>query len=250
MTYRLYYWPTIQGRGEFVRLALEAAGAPYEDMARGPDKGEGGEGRGVKAMMALMADDSLVHPPFAPPFLVDVHGGGGEVMIAQSSNILLYLGHRHGLAPSTEAGRLFVHQLDLTLIDLVKEAHDTHHPIAGSLYYKDQKPEAKRSSDIFRAERIPKFLGYFERVLAANPAGEWLVGKSMTTADLSLFQVIESLRYAFPKAMEKETHNHPRCAGLQGRVAVNANIAAYLASDRRIPFNEDGIFRRYPELDG
>ncbi len=243
MTYRLYYWPTIQGRGEFVRLALEAAGAPYEDMARGPDKGEGGEGRGVKAMMDLMADKTLTHAPFAPPFLVD-----GETLLAQSANILLYLGHRHGLAPSAETERLYVHQLDLTLIDLVKEAHDTHHPIAGSLYYADQKPEAKRTADIFRAERIPKFLGYFERVLAANPAGEWLVGKFMTTADLSLFQVIEGLRYAFPKAMEKQ--EPPRCAALRDRVAANKNIAAYLASDRRIPFNEDGIFRRYPELDG
>ena len=238
MTYRLYYWPTIQGRGEFVRLALEAAGADYIDMARGK-----GEGQGVKAMMDLMAEKSLAHPPFAPPFLAD-----GETMLAQSSNILLYLGHRHGLAPSAEAERLFVHQLDLTLIDLVKEAHDTHHPIAGSLYYKDQKPEAKRAADIFRAERIPKFLGYFERALAANPAGEWLVGKSMTTADLSLFQVLEGLRYAFPKAMARE--EPPRCAAVRGRVAENKNIAAYLASERRIPFNEDGIFRRYPELDG
>jgi glutathione S-transferase len=246
MTYRLYYWPTIQGRGEFVRLALEAAGAPYIDMARGQDtKEEGGEGQGVKAMMALMGDKSLAHPPFAPPFLVD-----GEVMLAQSSNILLYLGHRHGLAPRAEAERLYVHQLDLTLIDLVKEAHDTHHPIAGSLYYDDQKPEAKRASDLFRAERIPKFLGYFERVLTANPAGDWLVGKSMTTADLSLFQVIEGLRYAFPKAMAREERNHPRCVALRGRVAENEKIAAYLASDRRIAFNEDGIFRRYPELDG
>ena len=238
MTYRLYYWPTIQGRGEFVRLALEAAAAPYEDMARGK-----GEGRGVAAMMALMA--AAAHPPFAPPFLVD-----GEVMLAQSANILLYLGHRLGLAPETEAARLYVHQLDLTLIDFVKEAHDTHHPIAGSLYYEDQKPEAKRTADLFRAERIPKFLGFFERVLSANAAGEWLVGKSMSTADLSLFQVMEGLRYAFPKAMAREERSHPLCAGLRRRVAETGNLAVYLASDRRIPFNEQGIFRRYPELDG
>jgi len=240
MTYRLYYWPTIQGRGEFVRLALEAAGADYIDMARGE-----GQGRGVGAMMALMGDQSLVHPPFAPPFLVD-----GDVMIAQCANILFYLGPRLGLAPEKEADRLFAHQLQLTITDLVKEAHDTHHPIAGSLYYADQTPEAKRASDLFRAERIPKFLGYFERVLAANPAGDsWLVGAAMTYVDLGAFQIIEGLRYAFPKAMAAGEPAWPKLTALHDRVAAHDKIAAYLASERRIPFNEDGIFRRYPELD-
>ena len=241
MTYRLYYWPTIQGRGEFVRLALEAAGAAYTDMARGE-----GEGQGVPAMMALMGDKSLVHPPFAPPFLVD-----GELMIAQVANILFHLGPKLGLAPKAEADRLFANQLQLTVTDLVKEAHDTHHPIAGSLYYADQKPEAKQSSDLFRAERIPKFLAYFERVLAANPAGDsWLVGKAMTYPDLSVFQIVEGLRYAFPKAMAAGEPAWPRLIALHDRVAAHEKVAAYLASERRIAFNEDGIFRRYPELDG
>ena len=241
MTYRLYYWPTIQGRGEFVRLALEAANTPYQDMARGE-----GEGRGVKAMMALMADESLLHPPFAPPFLVD-----GDVMIAQAADILLSLGPRLGLAPEAEADRLFAHQLQLTITDLVKEAHDTHHPIAGSLYYKDQKAEAKQAADLFRGERIPKFLGYFERVLAANPAsGDWLVGPSMTYVDLGAFQVVEGLRYAFPKAMAAREPAWPKLIALHDRVAAHDKVAAYLASERRIVFNEDGIFRRYPELDG
>lgn len=241
MTYRLYYWPSIQGRGEFVRLALEAAGAGYIDMARGK-----GEGQGVKAMMALMADESLLHPPFAPPFLVD-----GDVMIAQAANILLYLGPRLDLAPEVDADRLFAHQLQLTITDLVKEAHDTHHPIAGSLYYKDQKAEAKQASDLFRAERIPKFLGYFERVLGANPVGDsWLVGAAMTYVDLGAFQIVEGLRYAFPKTMAAQEPAWPRLIALHDRVAAHARIAAYLASERRIAFNEDGIFRRYPELDG
>ena len=240
MTYRLYYWPTIQGRGEFVRLALEAAGAPYEDMARGR-----GEGRGVKAMMALMGDATLAHPPFAPPFLVD-----GEVTIAQTANILLYLGPKLGLAPPDEPGRLFAHQLQLTVTDLVLEAHDTHHPIDNGLYYQDQKPEAARRAKGFRTNRIPKYLGYFERVLAANPAGdEWLVGGAMTYADLSAFQVVAGLRYAFPKAMGAHEPSWPRLIALHDRVAAHDKVAAYLASDRRLPFNEDGIFRRYPELD-
>jgi len=241
MTYRLYYWPGIQGRGEFVRLALEAAGADYIDMARGK-----GEGQGVGAMMALMGDKSLAHPPFAPPFLVD-----GEVMIAQTANVLLYLAPKLGLAPKAEAGRLFAHQLQLTVMDLVLQAHDTHHPIAGSLYYQDQKAEAARNAAIFRAERIPKFLGYFERVLAANPAGDaWLAGGAMTYADLSAFQVVEGLRHAFPKAMAAQEPDWPKLIALHDRVAAHGKVAAYLASERRIPFNEDGIFRWYPELDG
>jgi glutathione S-transferase len=241
MTYRLYYWPTIQGRGEFVRLALEAAGAAYTDMARGK-----GEGEGVKAMMALMGDKALARPPFAPPFLVD-----GEVTIAQVANILFYLGPKLGLTPDAEADRLFAHQLQLTVTDVVLEAHDTHHPIDNGAYYEDQKPEAAKRAKAFRTDRIPKYLGYFERVLAANPAGDaWLVGAAMTYPDLSAFQLVEGLRYAFPKAMAAHEHSWPKLLALHDRVAAHKNIAAYLGSERRIAFNEDGIFRRYPELDG
>ena len=224
-----------------MRLALEAAGADYVDMARGH-----GEGQGVRAMMALMGDRGLPHPPFAPPFLVD-----GEVMIAQTANILFYLGPKLGLAPADETDRLFAHQLQLTVTDLVLETHDTHHPIDNGLYYKDQKPEAARRAKAFRTDRIPKYLGYFERVLAANPAGDaWLAGKAMTYPDLSAFQLVEGLRYAFPKAMAAHERSWPRLIALHGRVSAHPKVAAYLASDRRIPFNEDGIFRRYPELDG
>jgi glutathione S-transferase len=238
MTYDLYYWPGIQGRGEFVRLALEAAGADYRDVARAPG--------GTRAMLTLMADKGLAHPPFAPPFLVD-----GEVMIAQAANILFYLGTRLGLAPDAETDRLFVHQLQLTVTDLVAEAHDTHHPMGGSLYYEDQKPEAARRAKSFRDERIEKYLGYFERVLGANPAGRGhLVGAALTYVDLSLFQVIEGLRYAFPRAMAPLEAGWPGLIALHDRVAALPALAAYLASERRIPFNEDGIFRHYPELDG
>ena len=235
MRYELYYWPGIQGRGEFVRLALEDAGARYVDVARH----EGGE----DAMIALLDGRRVARPPFAPPFLK-----AGRLLIGQTANILLYLGPRHGLAPASEAGRLWTHQLQLTLADLVAEAHDTHHPIAGSLYYEDQRREAKRRSAHFVDERIPKFLGYFEDLLVRGGTA-FLAGRAATYADLSLFQVVEGLRYAFPKAMARLARSHRRVAALHDRVAARPRIAAYLASPRRIAFNEQGIFRHYPALD-
>jgi glutathione S-transferase len=231
MSYELFYWPTIQGRGEFVRLALEEAGAQYVDVAREPG--------GMQRMLALLKGGD--HPPYAPPFLK-----AGELMIGQSANILLYLGQHHELAPRGEGGRLWTNQLQLTIADLVTEAHDTHHPVASALHYEDQKPEAKRRAADFTASRIPRFLGYFARVLGER---EFLAGDRLTYADLSLFQVIEGLRYAFPKAAARAANAFPNLAALRDRVARRPNIAAYLASPRRLPFNQEGIFRRYPELD-
>ena len=240
MTYELYYWPGIQGRGEFVRLALEAAGADYVDVAR-----RRGRGRGMPALKAILEDEDLDHPPFAPPFLKD-----GDLVIGQTAAILLYLGPRLGLAPADEPGRLWTHQLQLTIADLVDEAHDTHHPVGADLYYEEQKPEAARRAASFRRERMPKFLGWFERVLARNPKGsDHLVGDALTYADLSLFQVVEGLSYAFPRSMKRLLPDIPRVAALHERVARHPRIRAYLASDRRIAFNESGIFRHYPELD-
>jgi len=238
MVYELHYWPPIQGRGEFVRLALEAAGVPYRDVARAP----GGMGR----MMAALEARDVTTPPFAPPFLK-----AGRLVIGQTANILLFLGDRHGLAPRSEAGRLWTHQLQLTIADAVGEAHDTHHPISVDLYYADQKTEAAARAKAFRTARIPKFLGWFETVLARNPKGDaHLVGARLTYADLSLFQLVAGLRYAFPRATARALKRAPRVTRLHDRVAATPRIAAYLASPRRIPFNEDGIFRRYPELDG
>ena len=237
MAYELYYWPTIQGRGEFVRLALEEADADYVDVAR--------ERGGVAAMQRLMDGAATAHPPFAPPFLKD-----GETLIAQTANILLYLGHRHRLAPRGEAGRLWAHQLQLTIADIVDEAHDTHHPIASGLYYEDQPGEARRRTADFIANRIPKYLGYFERVLERNKEGErHLVGRRVSYPDLSLFQLVAGLRYAFPRAMARLEPRAPHVAALHDRIAARPHIAAYLKSARRIAFNEEGIFRHYPELD-
>ncbi len=237
MTYQLYYWPSIQGRGEFIRLALETAGADYVDVARR----EGG----MERMMGLMQGPGETRPPFAPPFLQD-----GELLIAQVANILLHLGPKLGLAPSDEAGRLWTHQLQLTVTDFLSEIHDTHHPIASGHYYEDQKPEAKRRTEDFLQTRAPKFLGYFETVLSRNPDGPGhLVGGQLTYADLSLFQIVSGLRYAFPKAMERLEREVPRLVTLHDAVAAEPKLKGYLESPRRIPFNEQGIFRRYPELD-
>jgi glutathione S-transferase len=235
MRYELYYWPSIQGRGEYVRLALEEAGADYADVARGE--------RGMAAMMRMMEAKSGT-PPFAPPFLK-----AGKLVIGQTANILLYLGSRHGLAPKAEAGRLWVHQLQLTVTDFVVEVHDTHHPIATSLYYEDQKVPAKKRTGEFWDERVPKYLGYFERLLEQN-GGSFLTGRRLTYIDLSLFQIVEGLRYAFPKRMKAFERKIPGLVDLRDRVAARPNIKAYLASKRRIAFNEDGIFRHYKELDG
>jgi glutathione S-transferase len=238
MRYELYYWDGIQGRGEYVRLALEEAGARYVDVARG----KGGE----EGMLALLDGRRVPRPSFAPPFLK-----AGRLLIGQTANILLYLGPRLGLAPRGESGRLWTHQLQLTLADLVAEAHDTHHPIASSLYYEDQRREAKRRAKYFIAERIPKYLGYFEQVLARSGRGEpWLAGARPTYADLSLFQVVDGLEYAFPTAMARISRAHRRVIGVRDRVRDRPRIAAYLSSPRRIAFNEQDIFRRYPALDG
>ncbi|HEY4367650.1 MAG TPA: glutathione S-transferase [Steroidobacteraceae bacterium] len=239
--YELHYWPTIQGRGEFVRLALEYAAIDYVDVARLDEKHGGGE----KALLKSMHRKELEYPPFAPPYLK-----AGELWIGQTANILLFLGRRHALAPPDEAGWLWVNQLQLTIADFVAEVHDTHHPIGVGEYYEDQRPEARKRAKEFREQRVPKFLGYFERVLTRNPAGErWMVGSSVTYVDLSAFQVVAGLRYAFPKLMRRIGSDYPLLIALYDRIAADPRIAAYLGSDRRVAFNEDGIFRHYPELD-
>lgn len=246
MAYELHYWPTIQGRGEFVRLALEAAGAPYVDVARG-DKAQG---QGMAPLMHYLQAPSVARPPFACPLLVD-----GKRVIGQTAAILLYLGPRLNLVNKNEADQLWAHQIQLTIADVVAEAHDTHHPVGTGLYYEDQKKEAHRAAMHFRSERIPKFLAWLEAVLARNPRNgkkdvPHLIGGRLSYVDLSLFQLVEGLYYAFPKATKRAMKKAPLVAALHAGVAQQKRIAAYLASARRLPFNEEGIFRRYPELDG
>ncbi|MGI4947458.1 MAG: glutathione S-transferase, partial [Janthinobacterium lividum] len=227
MTYRLWYWPGLQGRGEFVRLALEAAGIEYEDCARTRD---------ANALLADMAARTG-RAPFAPPYL-ELDG----LAIAQVANILAYLGAQHDLAPSAMADRYWLHQLQLTITDLVAEVHDVHHPVDPGAYYAEQRPEAARAARQFRAERLPKFLDHFEAAIEASP-GDWLIDHRWTYVDTSLFQLIEGLRYMFPRRMAVLEGRYPNLVRIHDQVAGLPGIRDYLTSGRRQAFNEDGIFR-------
>ncbi len=241
MTYRLYYWPGIQGRGEYVRLALEEGDAEYVDTALLPAS----RGGGVPALMRWLDGQGVARPPFAPPFLQS-----GRQLIGQTANILLFLGPRLGLVPRDQAGRLWVHQLQLTMADFVTEIHDTHHPLAGSLYYEQQKAAARRRARDFIRQRLPKYLGYFERVIERNRAGRlWMVGRRLSYADLSMAQIVAGLGYAFPKASRARLRQCPRLRALHEAVFQRPRIARYVSSGRRLAFNNEGIFRHYPELD-
>ncbi len=240
MRYELYYWPHIQGRGENVRLALEEGEADYVDVARLPES----EGGGRPAVARLLQDAAHQHPPFAPPLLK-----AGKLVVSHTANILQYLGPRLGLVPKAEAMRLYAHGLQLTMTDFVREAHDVHHPIANSLYYEDQKIEALRRSGHFRNERLTKFLNYFETVLGRG-GGKYMLGKSLSYVDLSMFQVMASLNYAFPKAMTGMGEKIPRLNALHDLVAARPRVANYIASPARLPFSTHDLMRRYPELDG
>jgi glutathione S-transferase len=237
--YELYYWSEIQGRGEFVRLALEEAGAPYVDVARLPES----KGGGYRAILRVLRGQLGPHLPFAAPIL-----RAGRIVVAQTAAILQFLAPRHGLVPKDAAAQLWAHQLQLTIADFLVEVHDTHHPIAVGLYYEDQREEAKRRTEYFRRERLPLFLGYFERVLVKN-GGRHPVSGRFSYVDLSLFQILEGLEYAFPRAFRAVRRRIPKLEALRETVKQRPRMAAYLSSPRRIPFNTWGIFRHYPELD-
>ncbi|MGE3246680.1 MAG: glutathione S-transferase [Beijerinckiaceae bacterium] len=241
MPYELYYHSRIQGRGEFVRLALEEAGADYVDVARLPPE----KGGGPDAVFAMMNGAGGDRPPYVPPILKD-----GDFVISQTSNILMYLGGRLDLAPSDEQGRHWVHQLQLTMIDFAKDVHDTHHPVSNTMYYEEQKEAAAVAAAKFLEFRVPKYFGYFEKVVARNPAKSgWLATDRLTYADLSLFQLVEGMAYAWPKAWGRAMGEYGQVCEIHARVAARPNIKAYCASGRRIPFNDSGVFRHYPELD-
>jgi len=235
MVYELYYWPGIPGRGELIRLAFEEAGARYRDVGLEPG--------GVPKMMRFTDGKMPGTRPFGPPFLK-----AGRIVVAQTAAILQFLGPRLDLVPHDEVGRLAANQHQLTISDLIVEAHDTHHPLGPSFYYEDQRPESRRRASEFLKQRMPKFMGYFEAVLRKN-GGKFLVGRRLSYVDLSIFQIVEGLRYAFPKTFGRHEKKIPGLIDLHDRVAKRPRIAAYLASERRQSFNEDGLFRRYPELD-
>lgn len=243
--YQLHYWPSIQGRGEFVRLALEATGTDYADVARG----DGAPRQGMPSLLNWHGDTRIVTPPFAPPVLQH-----GKRVIAQTAAILMYLGPRLGLVARGEGSRLWTHQIQLTIADAVSDAHDTHHPVSSTLYYEDQKEEARKRAMDFRENRLPKYLAWFEAILNRNRTNAHadklhLVGSRLSYADLSLFQLIEGCLYAFPTATSAALDDAPQVLRLHDEVSRHKRLQAYLRSERRIAFNEDGIFRRYPDLD-
>ena len=241
MPYKLYYWPMIQGRGEVIRLSFEEAGVEYIDVARNNQ----GQEDNQNAIIDILQNTNLMSPPFAPPFLID-----GDIMIAQAAAILQYLAPKIGLIGESQEEQIFAHQIQLTVSDFLTEVHDTHHPIASELYYEDQIDESKKRSANFIKLRIPKYLDYFEKIIANNKSNSgWLIGNSLTYPDLSLFQIIEGLHYAFPKAFANIAGNYTNTITLRDAVAARPNIASYLKSNRRIEFNTMGVFRYYPELD-
>jgi glutathione S-transferase len=227
--YELYYWSEIQGRGEFVRLVLEDVGQPYVDIGR--DQGDGAVAEALDGVLAPYA--------FAPPVL-----RADDLVIAQTALITRWLGERHGLAPHDERGRLAAAAIAMTIADVVAEAHDTHHPISVEQVYEKQKSAAHDRARAFRQHRIPKFLDYLEGIL--DKGGDYLLG-TVSYADLSAFQLVEGLTYAFPHTMAKQ--KIPKLRALRDRIAQRPRITAYLTSERRIPFNESGIFRHYAELE-
>jgi glutathione S-transferase len=234
MRYGLWYWPGIQGRGEFIRLPLEAAGIPYADCGRE---------QGAKALIANLAEHAARRGPFAPPYL-ELDG----MVIGQVANILLFLGDHHQIGASGMADRLWLNQLQLTIADAVAEVHNVHHPLDGSAYYEEQKDAALIAAAAFRRERMPKFLAHFDQAAEANP-GEWLIDHRWTYADTSLFQLVQGLRYMFPQRMATLEREYPAVIRIHDLVADLPGVRAYLKSERRLPFSQNGIFRHYPELD-
>ena len=232
--YEHYYWTGIPGRGEFVRLALAAAGAKYKDVARQ-------QGDGVIEAIG----EKLRTPSFAPPFLID-----GDFVVGQTAAILHYLGPKLNLVPRDPRQRLWAHQIQLTIADFVVEAHDTHHPVGAGLYYEDQRRESKRRARAFRDERVPKFMAWFETILRKNVAGQKvLVGRRVGYVDFSLFQIVEGLAYAFPNLWTRVEGDYPLLTAHRQRIATHPPLQRYFASSRRLHFNESGLFRHYPELD-
>lgn len=238
--YELYYWPSIPGRGEFVRLVLEAADAPYTDPARNADE------RGLTGTEVL---EEVLHgvvdqsPPFAVPVLRI-----GDMVLSQTANICAFIARRHGLVSPDQRNLVHANQVQLTIADLVDEVHNTHHPLSLADYYEDQKDAARRRASHFIEARLPKYLDYFERVLDTGE-GDWMMGRQFTYVDLSTFQMIRGLAYAFPRAMDQRRSQHAGLYELANRVEHRPRIGRYLESERRLDFNEAGIFRRYPELD-
>lgn len=232
-TYALYYWPVLPGRGEIIRMLLEDAGAAYRDVGR-----EEGFGVIVSARKGELGGAR----PFAPPILQH-----GELVLSQSSVIARYIAERHGLAPSDHRGRFLAEQHFLGWSDVMVEVHDTHHPIALGLHYEDQRDAAKERTRHFLADRLGTWLQHFEHIVTQG--GGVHVGETITYPDFMARFVLRGIEYAFPRAFSEHRERIPSLLALRDRVEARPQLAAYLASDRAMAFNEHGIFRHYPELE-
>ena len=238
MIYELFYWPEIQGRGEFVRLVLEDLGVDYVDVCRAPG--------GMERLRELLQGNGAPLMSFAPPIL-----HAGELWLSHTAAITSFIAELHGLAPSFEQERLTARSLALTIADLATEAHDTHHPITSELHHEEQAGPARLRAEAFRTRRMPKFLRYLERTIERNDRlSGATAGGEITYVDLAAFQAVEGLKYAFPRAFARLVPELPRLLELHSRVAVRPRLAGYLTSERRLPFSQQDLFRHYPELDG
>jgi len=238
-TYRLYYWPNLPGRGEFIRLVLEQAGAKYVDIARQPEA----EGGGMPPLMALRYGQGEGQPAYAPPVL-----RAGDFWLAQTPAICDYLAAIHRLVPTEPQGRARALQVFLTIFDVLGEVHDTHHPISKARFYEDQKQAAKQNATSFLQDRLPNHMAYFDRVLS-QAGGAYLLGHTLTYVDLAMYQLLLGLKHAFPKGASQVLTQTPGLSALFDKVAAQPRVAAFKASDRSVAFSNDGIFRNYPELD-
>ncbi|MXO64197.1 glutathione S-transferase [Altericroceibacterium endophyticum] len=236
MVYDFWYWPTLPGRGDFIRYPLEAAQIPYTDCARDAEDGFAAVAEHLEAKQGCHA--------FAVPLLET-----GSESIAQTANILLFLNQEHGLGPSDAAGMRYLNQLQCDIADITEEVHAVHHPISTAFYYEDQRDAAIQSAEKFREQRIPKYLAHFERIANAHD-GDWLLeGDSWSTGDTSIAYLLDGLHFMFPLRMAALQSDYPTIHQIQQKTFALEYLDAYRASDRCAAFGTEGIFRNYPELD-
>ncbi|QIW96113.1 hypothetical protein AMS68_001631 [Peltaster fructicola] len=250
--YELLYHPQIPGRGEFIRLAFEAVGVSYTDVAN--DKKDG-----YSEVQSICMNDEINssdgNPPILAPPALRVPGAGPDgtaLILAQTPNILFYLGEKLGLVSTAEADKYHTYQLVLTALDLNNEIHDSHHPIAPSAYYEDQSAEALKKAADVRNARLPKFFSYFERSLQhnhTNGGGKFLIGGRLSIADTTVWQVLDGAYFAFPNEMAARKAEYPELLDtFYNSVKQEPHLKQYLASGRRRAYGM-GVFRHYPELD-
>ena len=182
-------WDGVPGRAECIRLLFEYTGTPYEEL------------KDNSTLMTRIVDPEIVGiPPNLWPPVLELPNGK---WLGQTGVIMNYLSPKLGLAGYAkddtdldEDEKVFLSaktsQLVFTALDLLVEvsavdsrrpvhglcimscsqAHNVHHPVSTNLYYEDQKAEALRAAEQFRASRLPKYMQHFQSVLETNPANK------------------------------------------------------------------------------